>query len=70
MVSLEHEIYFVAHMDGVADSPAADDDASGVVSLLELARILRNRAIRNTVVLVFSTGEEQGALGVDSYIDQ
>jgi hypothetical protein len=70
MVSPGEEIYFVAHIDGVNNSPAADDNASGVVSLLELARILRSRAISSTVVLLFSTGEEQGALGVQSYVDQ
>lgn len=69
LISPGEEIYFVAHMDGVT-SPAADDNASGVVSLLELARILRSHAISRSVVLLFSTGEEQGALGVHSYIAQ
>jgi hypothetical protein len=66
----EEEIYFVSHLDGVNYSPAADDNASGVVGLLELARILRSRPISSTMVLLFSTGEEQGALGVRSYVNQ
>lgn len=69
MVSLENEIYLIAHLDGV-HSPAADDNASGVVSLLELARIIRSRPMKNTMVLLFSTGEEQGSFGVISYLDQ
>jgi len=69
------EVYFVAHVDGVRTGveerfPAADDDASGVVDNLELARILSSSSFSRTVVLLFSTGEEQGNLGVQSYIDQ
>jgi len=69
------EIYFVAHVDGVKPSaeerfPAADDDASGVVDNLELARILSSHSFSRTVVLLFTTGEEQGTLGVRSYLDQ
>ncbi len=64
------EIYFVAHLDGVSGSPAADDNASGVVSLLELARILSTRTFHSTVVLLFTTGEEHGVLGAHYYVDQ
>ena len=65
------EVYFIAHLDGYLDNnPAADDDASGAVSLLELARMLSSRSFSHTVVLVFSTGEEQGALGSRSYVNQ
>lgn len=62
------EIYFVAHIDGES-CPAADDNASGVASLLELARVIRLRDFNDTIVLLFSTGEEQSTLGVTSYID-
>jgi hypothetical protein len=65
----ENEIYFVAHLDGEAGAPAADDNASGVVDLMQLARIIKNRAFHNTLVLLFSTGEEQGALGVHDYVN-
>jgi hypothetical protein len=66
----EEEIYFVAHLDGVIGSPAADDNASGVVDILELARVLSSYAFSRTIVLLISTGEEQGTLGVQSYLDQ
>ncbi len=71
----EEEIYFVAHIDGVNTGgderfPAADDDASGVVDLMELARVLSSYPFSRTVVLLFSTGEEQGTLGVQSYLSQ
>ena len=73
--SPDEEIYFVAHLDGInlgvaERCPAADDNASGVVGVLELARILSNYTFSNTVVLLIFTGEEQGALGAHSYVDQ
>ena len=68
------EVYFVAHLDGVQKGsderfPAADDNAGGVVDLLELARILDGHSLNRTVVLFFSTGEEQGTFGVTSYLN-
>lgn len=71
----DEEVYFVAHIDGVQKGfgqnfPAADDNASGVVDLLEMARVLSSHSFSRTVVLFFSTGEEQGTLGVKSYISQ
>ena len=66
----DQEIYFIAHLDGyLSENPAADDDASGVVSLLELARVLTRYSLSRTVVLFFSTGEEHGALGAHKYVD-
>ena len=66
-VNPEEEIYVVAHVDGV-DSPAADDNASGAVDLLELARVFSKYPTGRTLVMLFSTGEEQGTLGVESYL--
>jgi len=67
------EIYFVAHIDGEKKFwanrfPAADDNASGIVDLLEVARILNNYSFDRTLVFFFSTGEEEGTLGVKSYL--
>lgn len=69
------EIYLVAHVDGVSGSgdryPAADDNASCVVNGLELARVFSNRFFGRTLVLFFSTGEEQsGSLGVEDYLNR
>jgi hypothetical protein len=67
------EIYLVAHVDGVKLSPqpypAADDNASSVVNGLELARVFSERDFGRTIVLLFSTGEEVGKLGVHEYLD-
>jgi Zn-dependent M28 family amino/carboxypeptidase len=40
-----------------------------VVNGLELARVFSDRAFGRTIVLFFSTGEEQGRLGTRAYVD-
>ena len=59
-----------AHLDhlgvvGGAIHPGADDDASGVAALLEIARVLASAGERpkRTLVFVFWTGEEEGKFG-------
>ena len=47
-----------AHYDTVTGTPGADDNASGVAMLLEVARLLRNSACLLTVRLVAFTLEE------------
>lgn len=47
----------------------ADDDASGVTAVLEIARALRaGPAPKRTVVFIATTGEEEGTLGTEYYI--
>ena len=49
----------------------ADDDASGTVTLLEIAEALAEQpAPARTVVVMAVTGEEKGLLGTRYYIDQ
>ncbi len=48
-----------AHYDTVAESPGADDNASGVAGLIEIARLLRDKPLRRTVHLVAFTNEEE-----------
>jgi hypothetical protein len=63
-----------SHLDSTAGrthspeavAPGADDDASGTVALMELARALRDLPLGCTVRLVHFTGEEQGLYG--SYV--
>ncbi|MEU5791428.1 M20/M25/M40 family metallo-hydrolase [Micromonospora purpureochromogenes] len=50
-------------MDAVGDAPGADDDASGVAVLMELARVLATRRSEATIVLAAVAGEEQGLYG-------
>ncbi|MEH0830604.1 M20/M25/M40 family metallo-hydrolase, partial [Micromonospora sp. CPCC 205714] len=50
-------------MDAVSDAPGADDDASGVAVVMELARVLSTRRTEATVVLAAVAAEEQGLYG-------
>ncbi|GGV31826.1 M28 family metallopeptidase [Streptomyces spectabilis] len=50
-------------MDHTSDAPGADDDASGVAVVLELARVLATRRTAATLVFAAVAGEEQGLYG-------
>ncbi|NGN65544.1 M20/M25/M40 family metallo-hydrolase [Streptomyces sp. A7024] len=50
-------------MNATADSPGADDDASGVAVAMELARVMATRRPAATIVFAAVAGEEQGLLG-------
>ncbi len=50
-------------MDSEKPSPGANDDASGVAALLEMARILSRQPFPATIMFVAFTGEEQGLFG-------
>jgi Zn-dependent M28 family amino/carboxypeptidase len=57
-----------AHYDSTSTqpdtlAPGADDNASGVASVLEAARILADRELEESVWFVFTAAEEQGSLG-------
>ena len=47
-----------AHYDSVVQGPGANDNATGVAALLELARLLRQSKLRKNVRLVFFVNEE------------
>lgn len=67
-----------SHLDSTAGdtwraervAPGADDDASGTVALMELARALVGLSLGCTVRLVHFTGEEQGLWGSYAYSDK
>ena len=52
-------------LNGVDDAPGADDDASGVAVVMELARVLATRSPEATIVFAAVAGEEQGLYGSD-----
>lgn len=54
----EKIIVIGAHYDTITGTPGADDNASGVAGLLELARLLRNEPFDKTVRFVAFTLEE------------
>ena len=69
-------IILCAHYDTILNSnweditsraPGADDNASGVSTLLEIARIMLNVNTEFTIQFVFFSGEEQGFWGSKHY---
>jgi len=50
-------------MDAEHDAPGADDDGSGVVAVLEAARVLSHYKFAATIVYAVLSGEEQGLYG-------
>lgn len=54
---------------GDAIRNGADDNASGTAAVLELARILRQRPLRRSVLFVHFSGEELGLLGSQWFVE-
>jgi Zn-dependent M28 family amino/carboxypeptidase len=50
-------------LNGVSDSPGANDNASGVAGVLEAARVLSREKFAGTIVYAALSGEEQGLYG-------
>lgn len=61
-------IYVGAHHDTQADSVGADDNTSGVVMLLELARLLAPLPRKRTIRFVSFGAEEQLSVGSAAYV--
>jgi hypothetical protein len=75
-IGLRHpdEIVLVtAHVDDMPETglaPGADDNASGSVGVMTLARIFEDVRFQRTIRFVLYTGEEQGLLGSNAYADK
>lgn len=55
------------HANADARAPGADDNASGIAALLEIARVLMDVDLQDTVRFVAFSGEEQGLWGSTAY---
>lgn len=66
------QIIIGAHMDGFRDAPGANDNASGVAVVLELARYLKSLDGHGGIGLTFVVfgGEESGVLGSRQYVER
>jgi hypothetical protein len=54
--------------DGIGRAPGANDNASGVALLLEVARLMSSRTWNQTVMFVAFAGEEQGTFGSRHFV--
>jgi hypothetical protein len=75
----EHRIYVVSgHYDSMCssptdekcDAPGANDDASGVAAVLEMARVMSKRKFDATIIFMAVAGEEQSLLGSTYFAQQ
>ena len=64
--------YFVlgAHYDTVQGSPGADDNASAVAALLEVARCLNDISLKSTLIFAGFTLEEHGFVGSKHFVER
>lgn len=69
-VEPEHVFVIGAHYDTVANSPGADDNASGVAAVLEIARILAGASLPYSIEFVAFTLEELWMVGSFEYMAQ
>ncbi|MGB3492642.1 MAG: M28 family peptidase [Elainellaceae cyanobacterium] len=65
---LATELIVAAHYDTVADSLGADDNGSGVATLLALARIFGDRPTPHPLKLVLFDHEEKGLWGSQAFV--
>lgn len=57
-----------AHYDGVPNAPAADDNGSGVVGVLEAAKILSKYEFEHSIRFIGFDFEEAGLIGSQKYV--
>lgn len=63
-------VMVTAHYDSVPGSPGANDDGSGTVLALELARVLRYLPTHRALRFALWGSEEQGLIGSRYYVNQ
>jgi hypothetical protein len=56
-----------AHYDHIADCPGADDNATGVAAVLEVARVLATAQVPGTLIAACWDEEEGGMVGSEAY---
>jgi len=67
-------VFVTAHFDHLGTRwgqiyPGADDNASGTVALLEVARLLRHSRPRRSIAFLALTAEEEGLLGSEAFLE-
>lgn len=63
------QVIIGAHYDSVAAGPGANDNGSGVATLLELARVTSGRTFSFDITFVAFGDEEMGLVGSRRYVD-
>ncbi len=66
----KESIVLCAHYETVPSTLGANDNATGVAIALEILRIVAAIGCSRTIIGFFTTGEEGGAIGLRSYIEE
>jgi hypothetical protein len=69
VVSGHYDSMCTSPVDAQCDSPGANDDASGVAAVLEMARVMSKRKFEASIVFMAVAGEEQGLLGAANFAE-
>ncbi|KAK6537577.1 Leucyl aminopeptidase yscIV [Orbilia ellipsospora] len=62
-------INFGAHTDSVREGPGINDNGSGMIAQIEVAKALSQFSINNAIQFCFWNGEEEGLLGSTYYTE-
>jgi Zn-dependent M28 family amino/carboxypeptidase len=65
----DNKLTLGAHTDSVPAGPGINDDGSGVVGILEVAKALSKYKINNAVAFGFWSAEEVGLVGSTYYVE-
>jgi hypothetical protein len=65
----DNKLALGAHSDSVAAGPGINDDGSGTIGILEVAKALSKYQIKNAVTFGFWSAEEEGLLGSTYYVE-
>lgn len=63
----QSQFILTAHYDTIDVSPGADDDGSGIASILMIAELLKSFEFHQTIKFIIFSGEEIGLLGSTHY---
>ncbi|RBP51051.1 M20/M25/M40 family metallo-hydrolase [Arenicella xantha] len=61
-------VMIASHYDSVPAGPGAGDDGAGVAASLEIASLLKGRALARPVLVLITDGEEIGLVGAASFV--
>lgn len=62
-------VMIASHYDSVPAGPGAADDGSGVAASLEIAALLKDRALARPVLVLITDGEEAGLIGARAFVE-
>jgi hypothetical protein len=65
----DKKIILCAHYDSTANNVGVLDNASGVATVLEIARCLQNYSLPYGIDIIFFSAEEQGCVGSKYYLE-